>query len=305
MIHKITKLIEKPQRDFIYDLLAELPLKLAVDIGAAAGMTTNLISKAGGDNVSVVAFEPFPGNHGYFLQNTASLTKVTLVKKAVGKDIGPCEFLVPSVVVGTEQGWEQYKGYSSVGFLKHQPINRWTQYLRAFLDQFRRSNTAREIQVDVTTIDKEFKGHLIDFMKMDVQGTEKDVLAGSCSLLEQQAIRLLYIEWSGCTDVIQVLIRNDYQIYDSTYVTGPKDDEIRPFEEIGFRFLEEIVLSTGKVAFELILPEEAPSPEEAIHQVQARNLGWIQTDLIAIRQNEIVQFEEAARKYWQNTSEST
>ncbi|MEM7114856.1 MAG: hypothetical protein AAF614_20640 [Chloroflexota bacterium] len=73
MIRKITKIIEQPHRDFVYDVLSYLNLGLCVDVGAAAGHITRKLCHVGGEQTRVVAFEPFPGNHVYFLQSTNDL----------------------------------------------------------------------------------------------------------------------------------------------------------------------------------------------------------------------------------------
>ena len=116
-IHKITKLVGRPRRDCIYDIIGYLDLDLCVDVGAAAGDVTRRLRHLGGRHTRVVAFEPFPGNHGFFYDSIRELQDVELVKKAVTDRIGRASFTVPSVVQGTEQGWEKRAGYSSVGFL--------------------------------------------------------------------------------------------------------------------------------------------------------------------------------------------
>jgi hypothetical protein len=117
MIRHLTEIIDKPRPDCVYDILCHLDLGLCVDVGAAAGHMTRRIRRAGGARTRVVAFEPFPGNHEFFYQSTMRLDKITLIKKAVSDRVGKAEFTVPSVVQGTEPGWEKYAGYSSGGFL--------------------------------------------------------------------------------------------------------------------------------------------------------------------------------------------
>jgi FkbM family methyltransferase len=86
------------------------------------------------------------------------------------------EFIVPSIVQGTEPGWIEYTGYSSVGFISDNK--------KKFAPQARyNSPRSRVLKVNTTTIVKEFPKEIINFMKVDVQGAEKKVLIGAFSLL--------------------------------------------------------------------------------------------------------------------------
>ena len=139
-------------------------------------------------------------------------------------------------------------------------------------------------------------------MKIDVQGRESNVLLGSNMMLRNQRINILHIEWSGDPQVIRALATNEYRIYDSTYIAGPKTSDIKPFEQIGFQFVEEVDLSTGKVGYELLLMNKDVSPTEAIRRVRKRGLGWIQTDLIAVSKGFLGRFLEAAKQYNEEAS---
>ncbi len=305
MIGKITEIIDQPQRDCIYDILHYLDLGLCLDIGAAAGHVTRTLCHVGGEKTKVVAFEPFPSNHQYFYETIEGLDNdIRLVKKAVSDSAGTSRFIVGSVVQGTEPGWQKYSGYSSVGFLSSAY---GAKYLKSkiqsiFSAVFRRPGT-RILDVKTTTIDMEFPNEEIDFIKMDVQGAEEKVLQGASAALEENRIHILYIEWSGEQGVTDILASHGYQIYDSTYVVGPKTYDTRPFKDIGFHDITEINLSTGKIAYEMILADDNVSPTEAIREVKNQGLGWIQTDLIAINPNVKEQFLEATKKYIEEHSD--
>lgn len=308
-IRKITGIIDQPKRDCIYDVLCYLNLDLCVDVGAAAGHITRKLCNVGGANTNVVAFEPFPGNHRYFKQSTENLNnKITLIKKAVSDSVGVAEFIVPSVVQGNEPGWNEFAGYSSVGHLSPvADINERGFILnsRKYLKSMKRSiinnifkRDRREmIKVETTTIDTEFKNKEIDFMKIDVQGAEEKVLLGALNMLQSNRIHMMYIEWSGEQKVVELLANNGYQIYDSTYIAGPKIHDFQPFEEIGFQYIDEVNLSTGNIAYEMTLTDDNVTPDEAISEVRNRGIGWIQTDLIAISHKVLEQFLMATKQY--------
>jgi len=295
-IHKITELIEAPKRDCIYDILGYLAPRLCVDVGAAAGDVTRRMRLTGGRSTRVVAFEPYPGNHQFFDRTTRGLANIELIKKAVTDRVGQATFTVPRIVQGIELGWEERAGYSSVGYVSSD----WPG--RRIFARMSGKPQAPTMTVDTTTIDAEFAGTKIDFMKIDVQGSEADVLEGSAGMLQASLIDILYLEWSGDPRVVRLLAGHDYRLYDSTYVVGHKTAarehaDIQQFTAIGFQILDELKLSTGQVAYELILAREDLSPDEAMTRVKQAGLSWIQTDLIAVSAEASARFQEAVRRY--------
>ena len=300
MIRRITEIIDHPERDVISDILSHLDLSLCLDIGAAAGHFTKRLCHLGGKGTRVVAFEPFPANHKYFYESIAGLENdIRLVNKALSESVGTSSFSIPSVIQGTEPGWEQFIGYSSVGFLS--PVSS-VRHLKLKLQNliklvFKKPHS-QIINVKTTTIDTEFPKEEIAFVKMDVQGAEEKVLRGARTALKEKRIHALYVEWSGEQEIIDILTGHGYQIYDSTYITIPKNYDTQAFKDIGFDHIVEVGLSTGKVAYDMTLVGDHFSPKEAIQEVESRGLSlWIQTDLIAISPNTQEQFLEAVKKY--------
>ena len=251
----------------------------------------------------MVAFEPFPGNHEFFYRSTMRLDNITLIRKAISDRVGVAEFTVPSVVQGTEPLWEKYTGYSSVGFLSpevddaHPSIPRFLKRTIRRIAEGARRPPPRLI-VETTSIDAEFTvGEPIDFMKIDVQGGETRVLLGADGMLGTRRINLLYIEWSGDPGVVRALSHHGYRIYDSTYMAIPRILDVKPFKKMGFELIDEVKLSTGKVAYHLLLAGKELSPGDAINRVRKGKLGYIQTDLIAVSENSLGRFLEAAERY--------
>lgn len=306
MIEQFTQLTDKPERDCIYTILSHMDLGLCVDIGAAAGQITKRLRLCGGPTTNVVAFEPFPGNYPYFYESTKGLDNITLIKKAVSDQPGIAEFFVPSVVKGKEKGWEQFQGYSSTGFLSsaapaplsntllERKLRLLLRHVAYFLGKHEKP---QKVEVEMTTLDREFSDKKIDFIKIDVQGAEEQVLRGAEKLLKDNLIHLMYIEWAGEREVLEILKKYNFIVYDSTYLIGPRGKDVRPFEEIGFKLLQETNLSTGKVAYDMVLKSDGVSAIEAIQQVSKKGLGWVQTDLIAIHPAVQDKFMEAVKAY--------
>lgn len=303
MIRRITEFLPNPKRDFIYDVLARIPsTRLCVDVGAAAGQATRRIRQAGGPDTAVVAFEPFPGNEQYFAKETRDLTNVSFVWKAVGDEVGKAEFLVPQVVTGTEKSWGGYAGYSSTGFLTDWPsVKVWRSDLRRALRDVakivlsRVSKKGQRLTVDTTTLDKEFAGRKIDFLKIDVQGGEERVLLGAAGLLAAGSIPLIYLEWNGPRAVVELLHRFGYAVFDSVYVVFPRGAPRSRFEELGLQFVGDVDLSSGQPAYEMILNGGSIPPTDVVNRARAIGMAGIQTDLIAVHPNHLQVFMEALK----------
>lgn len=208
-----------------------------------------------------------------------------------------------------EKGWEGYSGYSSVGFLTPDStlsLKSIYRKTKSFTENILRVLTARqsaqEIDVETTTLDREFINEEIDFLKIDVQGAEEKALKGANNMLSAEKIHILYVEWSGEKSIEELLQGHDYHIYDSTYIAGPIFDDIRPFEDIGFHVIDKIQLSTGNIAYEMLLERDDISPAEAIRKVKSKGLGWVQTDLIAVSSKSFTRFSDALSLYLENRS---
>ena len=123
------------------------------------------------------------------------------------------------------------------------------------------------------------------------------MLLGADGMLRTRRINLLYIEWSGDPGVVRALGHHEYRIYDSIYIGFPRIHDVKPFEKMGFEFIDEVKLSTGKVAYELLLTSKELSPSDAVKMVRESNLGYVQTDLIAVSESTLGRFLEAAERY--------
>lgn len=300
MITSITA-FGQARRDFIYDTVADLAPRLCVDIGAAAGHTTRRLCEAMSAGGRVVAYEPFPGNLPHFRATTSTLTNVTLIQKAVSEKVGATEFYVDSVVHGTEPGWQELIGYSSVGHLRTErlwplrklakQLRRWLRDPVALLDPRRTS-----LRVETTSLDTEFPRDAIDFIKIDVQGAENRVLRGARRLLDEQRAVLLYVEWAGDREVVEILERAGYALFDSIYVGALRSGRAEDLEQLGFRVHERVDLSVGRPAYEMTYTGDLARVAELLRSVRRRQRGWIQTDLIAVSPAVLERFESSARE---------
>jgi FkbM family methyltransferase len=273
MINNLLSKLRPFNGNTIYELLSYQPhLRLCVDVGAAAGLMTQKIWKQANNSTRIVAIEPFEGNHAYFLKNTEAFRhQVQLVKKAASSQTGTATLCVPFVVQGTEKNWENYVGYSSTG------------YIEGSYHSTPVGNTGRVVTVETITINELIQDH-IDFMKIDVQGHEHHVLQGASNLLCQGKIDVMYIEFDGDQNVLDLLQEYNYIVFDTTYsVILRPDTDLSALKHYGFHsFAPPVNLSTGVLA--VVAKRNLPLDEDYCQFFKRchREQGYVWTDLVAI-----------------------
>jgi FkbM family methyltransferase len=289
MINNLISKLPCFKHNFIYDLVALQNPRLCLDIGAAAGSFTKRIKELTSDSTEVIAFEPFEGNHQYFFKNTQSFRNVSLVKKAVSQSAGTASFFVSSVVTGNEAGWEGMPGYSSVGTLKEN----------------NKAKNLKELSVETIAIDDLISTH-VDFMKVDVQGGELDVLKGSKKTIDTYGVDVLHLEYSGDEGIIEFLNSHDYVIFDTDYLIIPKANSERKVSKgllmtLNFYDLQVITLSTGRKAYQARM-KFLDRAYTAFLQDFKRNYGYIQTDLICVSRKYLDKFIVSLAQYCNSAS---
>jgi FkbM family methyltransferase len=268
-----------PRRDEIYEFLRGRGIAdTYVDVGAASGDVTFALA-AGAKKV--LAFEPFPGNAALFRKRLTSYPNVELIEKAVSNRRGRTSLFVDSTVQGDEPGWDNQVGYSSIGRIETSIGAAVRSYLAAGKSVMTRRRGATVVSVKTTTIDRELRERVVDFLKVDVQGAERLVLEGARSALQSQRIRLMYLEWTGDLKVERLLVGAGYSIFDSVYVGAGGENARKEFESAGFGVTGQIPLSTGQSAFEMCYTGPDCDMGDTLRKLNRRG-QWIQTDLIAL-----------------------
>ncbi len=280
-----------PRRDYVYDFLQSRGLGgIYVDVGAASGAVSDRIAA---DAEQVVAFEPFPDNARLFRRRLSNHANVRLVEKAVSSRRGRTTFFVGSTVQGDEPGWEDQVGYSSVGKIGTSLRSKLGSYASVGLGLLRRRG-ATLIRVETTTLDHELGENVVDFLKVDVQGAESQVLEGAKKAMQSQRIKLLYLEWSGDSGVVQRLEDAGYSIFDSVYVGSGTDAARRNFESNGFEILGAIPLSTGRPALEMNYRWPSSDIGSVLRALNGSG-QWIQTDLVSLPSSDAAELVEFFR----------
>ncbi len=132
---------------------------IVIDVGAYVGMFTVKTSRQVRKKGLVIAIEPEPINFSYLAKNCGGFKNVRLVKKAVSSREG------------------QAKLYVSKGSALHPLTQLGNKY----------------IEVETTTVDRrvaEYKLPRVDFIKIDAEGAELEILKGSTQTLSNNNLKL-------------------------------------------------------------------------------------------------------------------
>jgi len=159
----ITILKDKKESDFFLFLkLLKNPASL-IDIGANIGiMTVHMSQKF--PKATIHAFEPMPDNLATLKRIIIryKLNNVILHEIALGKEPGKVKMVLP------QQGKTKMQGLSHV---VHDSIQEW--------------NEGEQIEVECSTLDREFPEMIVQGIKLDVENFEYFVLLGGKQLIER------------------------------------------------------------------------------------------------------------------------
>jgi FkbM family methyltransferase len=161
-----------------------------IEAGGHIGFISQYFSKLVGSRGRVVVFEPGSNNALYIKANVSALRNTTHVPAAVGSKNGNATFYEDNVtgqnnsLVGSYRGSETTAKSSGVALVR----------------------TPRE--VDVVTIDSYVDAHGLtpNFLKIDVEGFEYDVLLGANQTLRQ--VRAVMVEVTMQQESVSELLRN-------------------------------------------------------------------------------------------------
>ncbi len=262
-----------------YKILSQINPGLSLDIGAAAGVMTQKMLQANPYG-RVLAFEPFAGNHPFFRQALQNYSNWQLVPKAAADFSGDGAFHVSSTVKGTEKNWLGMTGYSSVGFLVQ--VEKLSNYNQENIET-----------VQVCKID-DHVSEPVRLMKIDVQGTEFNVLRGASNTIDQYGIDLIHTEFTGDIRLLNFLDERGYCIFDTDYMMIPLRNDPTP-QKLGMTRHEIRNLSIGRQAFSGPVINR-PSDFAGYCSFMAETIekyGFWHTDLFCVHQNFLPQFLSA------------
>ena len=176
--------IKKRDRNFdkivleCFHTIKEKP-QIVVDVGAHNGSSIERFNSLF-NNPKIYSFEANPSLASSLVEKYKG-AKVEVFNMAVGSTKGRLQFNVHNTSTG------------SSSFLDFNPTQKFS--IRRELNE----QTVEKIFVEVTTLDLNFfteesNRRDIDYLKIDTQGTELDVLRGARNLLENQQIKFIELE---------------------------------------------------------------------------------------------------------------
>jgi FkbM family methyltransferase len=170
------------------------PGMVVLDIGAYMGYFTLLAARRAGRDGTIVSFEPHPRSFQLLRQNVVQNDfgdRVILVQKALAATTGVRRFFARSV------------NESESGFTPSQ-------------------NRLSELEVDCVVADAFLLGRAVDVVKIDVEGSELEVLRGMRQTLSGSAGATLFVEYNPAAlrsagtnplELLELLDRYGYEAY--------------------------------------------------------------------------------------------
>jgi FkbM family methyltransferase len=210
---------------FLNEYICPFDPKLIIDIGANCGdFTKKLLNTT---NAKIIAFEPMPKSFSSLKSIEDEFpNRVIAVNKAVGSENGSLELLY------------------NMEFLEH----------ASFLNEANSIpyiNNYEKISVEVVTLDTFFinSNEYVDYLKIDVEGFEWDVLIGAKNIIQKQRPKFIQIEFnwhhlfSGKTMFNFSQLLSGYKLFqilgNSLLERAPRDPYTNIFHYSNFVFIRQ------------------------------------------------------------------
>ncbi|MBR8826553.1 MAG: FkbM family methyltransferase [Gomphosphaeria aponina SAG 52.96 = DSM 107014] len=169
--------LAKPSKEDLFLSGLDLKDNIIFDIGAFEGVFTLFFARAVGDRGQVYTFEPNPINYNLVLENVAlnGFEQVKVINTALGDTNGKLNLVFRSFEAGSGS------------------LNTTIQ------SKFFHTDKLQTVEVSLDTLDHQIAAHNLptpDFVKLDVEGFEPQIIQGMQELLKR-AKPTLFIELHG------------------------------------------------------------------------------------------------------------
>lgn len=173
------------------------PGDCVVEAGGHIGYISLYFSQLTGPDGSVHVFEPGGNNLPYVRANAARRSNVSVVDKALGREPGQLTLYVEDL---TGQNNSMVRGFAGLEGNQRNAI---------------KANVTEQI-VQVTTIDSYTAELRVspDFIKIDVEGFEWEVLCGAARVLEEHRPTIMVEVQTHQIEISRFLHGLDYKLYD-------------------------------------------------------------------------------------------
>lgn len=159
-----------------------------LEVGGHIGFITQYFSKLVGSDGKVIVFEPGTNNARYIEENIRPLANTTLVRAAASSKCGRATFFEDNVTGQNNSLLADFKGAESTAKWQGEKLERAPH------------------EVEVVTIDSyaSENGLVPDFLKIDAEGSELEILKGATNVLSHA--RALMVEISRSQESVIALL---------------------------------------------------------------------------------------------------
>lgn len=176
-----------------------------VEIGGHIGFISLWFNELSKSNGEIFVFEPGSNNLPYIRRNTQKATRIILIEKAVGSEVGAIIFYEDSLTGHNNsvvKNFDGYKANSEASFVK---------------------SNIEEKSVPLTTIDYELSAKKIDFIKIDIEGGEYPAVLGAKKTIAINHPAMMIEIQANEIELYEYLINEGYFLFneDSQLITSP------------------------------------------------------------------------------------
>lgn len=179
-----------------------------VDVGAFRGHWTDCVLAEAYDlnEISIILFEPNPDNYNFLIQKYFQDNNIKVFSYIVSNT----EEIKDYYKIKHKKGKRKRQNESIVGMSGCVLRNIYRKYQYDIL------------KIQTVKLDTILKNQSIDYLKIDTEGLELDVMQGCSKLLLSQKIKFIQFEYGGTykdshislNDIIKFLNQYNYRVYD-------------------------------------------------------------------------------------------
>jgi FkbM family methyltransferase len=173
------------------------PGMIVAEVGGHIGYISMLFSKLVGTSGKVTVFEPGLNNLPYTRQNLKAFGNVVLVEKGVAAKDGTLTFLEESLSGQNNTFATDFEGVA---------VNQKQAHVEV---------SVKQREVAVVALDSYFKTETPDFIKIDVEGFEYEVLLGGIDLMRRKTMWMVEVQ-SHRDEIYKLLTGHGYVLFNES-----------------------------------------------------------------------------------------